>query len=149
MDWLMLHPFLVLYEHVSRHAQPFRSSLCRWHSDSFPDCVKSSITCLSTVSMQQLRKEFHKTEIAFLDYHIDPDEVKMVRGKVMAVIEWPEPTTVKELQSFLGFANFYSYFIWGYSTVAAPLTDLLKGNKMWWIRFTPHTAFAKKCFVSA
>ncbi len=43
-------------------------------------------------------------------------------------------TTVKELQRFLGFANFYRRFIRNYSSIAAPLTSLLKGkpNKLSW-----------------
>ncbi len=46
--------------------------------------------------------------------------------KIDAVRSWPRPTTVKELQRFLGFANFYRRFIAHYSQVAAPLTSLLR-----------------------
>ncbi len=46
--------------------------------------------------------------------------------KIDAVRSWPRPTTVKELQRFLGFANFYRRFVAHYSQVAAPLTSLLK-----------------------
>ncbi|KFZ16177.1 hypothetical protein V501_02352, partial [Pseudogymnoascus sp. VKM F-4519 (FW-2642)] len=40
--------------------------------------------------------------------------------------EWPTPTTVKEVQAFLGFANFYRRFIAGYSKVAQSLTELTR-----------------------
>lgn len=49
-------------------------------------------------------------------------------NKVEAVVNWPAPHTIRELQRFLGFANFYRRFIRNYSSVAAPLTSLLKGN---------------------
>ncbi|KAL0181744.1 hypothetical protein M9458_024150, partial [Cirrhinus mrigala] len=49
-------------------------------------------------------------------------------SKVRAVTEWPRPKTIKELQRFLGFANFYCRFIHNYSLIAAPLTSLLKGK---------------------
>ncbi|KAK3511432.1 hypothetical protein QTP70_008484 [Hemibagrus guttatus] len=48
--------------------------------------------------------------------------------KVQAVTEWSTPTTVRELQHFLGFANFYRRFIRNYSSVAGPLTSLLRGK---------------------
>ncbi|KAI4888300.1 hypothetical protein NFI96_011993 [Prochilodus magdalenae] len=48
--------------------------------------------------------------------------------KVEAVVNWPRPHAIRELQRFLGFANFYRRFIRNYSAVAAPLTSLLKGN---------------------
>nr|XP_023696137.1 uncharacterized protein LOC111858521 [Paramormyrops kingsleyae] len=50
--------------------------------------------------------------------------VRMDFPKVRAVSQWPQPCTRKDLQRFLGFANFYRRFIQGYSTVAAPLTAL-------------------------
>ncbi|KAK3573608.1 hypothetical protein QTP86_030009 [Hemibagrus guttatus] len=52
--------------------------------------------------------------------------VEMDVVKVQAVTEWPAPTSVRELQRFLGFANFYRRFIRNYSSVAAPLTSLLR-----------------------
>uniref|UniRef100_A0A4W5N4N7 ribonuclease H n=1 Tax=Hucho hucho TaxID=62062 RepID=A0A4W5N4N7_9TELE len=70
--------------------------------------------------------EFHVKQTSFLGYRISHHGVKMEEVKVQAVTEWPQPTTVKELQRFLGFANFYRQFIRNYSTVASPLTSLLK-----------------------
>ncbi|KAK3549321.1 hypothetical protein QTP70_034549 [Hemibagrus guttatus] len=52
----------------------------------------------------------------------------MDEKKVTAVRDWPTPTTVKELQQFLGFANFYRRFIKGYSSVTSPLTNLLRNK---------------------
>lgn len=68
------------------------------------------------------------TELLFLNYHIGPRGVGMETNKVSTMSEWPEPNTVKQLQRFLGFTNFYQRFIRGYSSVAALLTDLFKGK---------------------
>ena len=46
--------------------------------------------------------------------------------KVAGVMEWLIPTNKKEVQSFLGFTNFYQRFIEGFSHVAHPLFDLTK-----------------------
>jgi hypothetical protein len=43
-------------------------------------------------------------------------------------LDWQLPTTLKELQAFLGFANFYRRFIVAYSFIARPLTDLTRGT---------------------
>lgn len=54
----------------------------------------------------------------------------MDEAKVAAVTGWPTPMPVKDLQCFLGFANFYLRYIQGFSTIASLLTTLLmKGPK--------------------
>ena len=49
----------------------------------------------------------------------DPDKIK-------AVTEWPQPTTVTEVRSFLGFVSYYRRFILNFSKVAKPLNKLLQ-----------------------
>ncbi len=51
--------------------------------------------------------EFHRSTIQFLGYVINQEGIQMDQGKVKAIEEWPLPQSVKELQRFLGFANFY------------------------------------------
>ncbi|KAK3533627.1 hypothetical protein QTP70_023381 [Hemibagrus guttatus] len=66
--------------------------------------------------------EFHRDSITFLGYVISQKGVEMDAGKVKEAADLPEPTTVKELQRFLRFANFYWWFIRNYSGIANPLT---------------------------
>ncbi|KAK3557139.1 hypothetical protein QTP70_024735 [Hemibagrus guttatus] len=72
--------------------------------------------------------EFHRSMVMFLGYVISHQGVEMDMVKVRVVTEWPAPSMVRELQRFLGFANFYRRFIWNYSSVAGPLTSLLRGK---------------------
>lgn len=51
--------------------------------------------------------EFHHDTIQFLGYIIDHHGIHMDQRKMQAIKDWPQPTTIKELQCFLGFANFY------------------------------------------
>ncbi|KAK3515007.1 hypothetical protein QTP70_003244 [Hemibagrus guttatus] len=51
--------------------------------------------------------EFHRSSITFLGYVISRHGVEMDQAKVLAVTGWPKPDTIKELQCFLGFVNFY------------------------------------------
>ena len=53
----------------------------------------------------------------------------MDNTKMAAVQDWPTPKNFKEVQSFLGFANFYRQFIKDYSRTAAVLTELTRKNK--------------------
>ena len=55
---------------------------------------------------------------------ISQNSIKMDPVKVAGVTEWPTPFNRKEVQSFLGFTNFYHRFIQGFSHLARPLFDL-------------------------
>ena len=55
----------------------------------------------------------------------------MEQSKVKAIMEWKAPSTVKQLQSFLGFANFYRCFIQDFSSLAKPLTELTRKEATW------------------
>ncbi|SGY80360.1 BQ5605_C008g05368 [Microbotryum silenes-dioicae] len=72
--------------------------------------------------------EFNRASTEYLGFIISPSGVSMSQDKVKAITSWPTPTSLKELQQFLGFCNFYRRFIEGYSRVIAPLTRLLKKN---------------------
>ena len=68
--------------------------------------------------------EFHVCSVSFLGFIVEKGQIKTDPAKVKAVAEWPTPTSRKQLQRFLGFANFYRRFIRNYSRVATPLTQL-------------------------
>lgn len=77
--------------------------------------------------------DFHVSSTSFLGYVIEEGQLRADPAKVEAVRDWPAPTTRKQLQRFLGFANFYRRFVRGYSQIAAPLTKLTstKHNFTW------------------
>jgi transposase InsO family protein len=72
---------------------------------------------------------FHQTEVEFLGFIISTQGIAMDPARVATVAEWEEPKTYREIQVFLGFCNFYRRFIEGYSKIARPLNNLLKGSK--------------------
>uniref|UniRef100_A0A674DEN5 Gypsy retrotransposon integrase-like protein 1 n=1 Tax=Salmo trutta TaxID=8032 RepID=A0A674DEN5_SALTR len=71
---------------------------------------------------------FSKRAVSFLSYRISTTGVVMECDRVKAVHNLPTSTTVKEVQRFLGFANYYRRFIRGFGQVAASITSLLKGG---------------------
>ena len=60
---------------------------------------------------------------------IEEGKISIDPTKLAGIRDWPVPTTVKQVQSFLGFGNFYRKFISHYSDLAKPLNDLTKKDQ--------------------
>src|SRR3979490_1719182 len=64
----------------------------------------------------------------------------MAKDKVKVIQDWPKSRKVKDVQSFLRFADFYRCFIFNYSDLTVPLTHLTQKDTLW--------AFTKACQTS-
>ncbi|MBW0514196.1 hypothetical protein O181_053911, partial [Austropuccinia psidii MF-1] len=69
---------------------------------------------------------FHASSVEYLGYVVSSDGLKMDSSQVQKILNWPQPKNIKDLQSFLGFSNFYRRFIENYSNKITALTSLLK-----------------------
>jgi len=70
-------------------------------------------------------------EIDFLGLVMGAEEIKMQEEKVTGVLKWPRPKTVKEVQKFLGLANYYRRFIKDFAKLAKPLHKLVRKDEKW------------------
>src|SRR5260221_4041031 len=91
---------------------------------------------LTTLQKQRLflkpeKCKCEQMEVKYLRLVISKDHVAMDPMKVHRVTEWPTPTKVKEVQSFLGFVNFYQKFIHDFSDIACPLYALTRKTQQW------------------
>ena len=94
---------------------------------------------------------FHKDSCDYLGFHVSADGVSMDPAKLKSITEWPEPSCVKDVQSFLGFLNFYRRFIANFSQLAAPLVALTRKDSAFDMTGAPLEAFQllKDAFTTA
>ena len=89
--------------------------------------------------------------IEYLGYVLSPSGLTMSDAKVKTIQEWLEPKKIKNIQSFLGFANFYRCFIFNYSNIVILLTHLTRKNTSWNFDNKYRMVFntLKQAFISA
>jgi hypothetical protein len=146
---------LVMFFGLTNSPSTFQTMM----NDIFHDLIMEGVVCVylddilifsktleeqrrvTRIVLERLRKhklflrhdkcEFEQTSIEYLGLIVSEGEIRMDPVKVAGVAEWPTPTKKKEVQSFLGFANFYRRFIEGFSHHAKPLFELTKKDRKW------------------
>jgi len=132
-----LDDILIFSDNIKDHIQHVREVLQRLRNNALFGNLEKS--------------KFHNSSTKFLGYIISSNGIKMDPEKVEAVLSWPTTKCVKDIQSFIGFANFYRRFIKDFSKIVTPLTQLTKKTNKWsWNNSTQH-AFdtLKTAFTSA
>jgi hypothetical protein len=112
-----LDDILIYSENPSEHRQHVHEVLRRLRKAGLFASLKK---CAFSVEM-----------VEFLGYILSPNGLSMDDSKVKVIRDWPEPRKVKDVQSFLGFANFYRHFIAHYSDIVVPLTWLTRKSEHW------------------
>ena len=112
---MYLNDILIYSKDMESHQQHVWEVLrCLWLHDLFAKPEKC---------------EFHSDSVEYLGYRLFPEGLTMSLDKIQTISDWPEPQKVKDIQSFLGFANFYHRFIFNYSDIVVPLTRCHAPNR--------------------
>ena len=69
--------------------------------------------------------------MGFLGVIIGENGVRMEKEKVQEVIEWPVPKSVKNVQKFLGLANYYRQSVKDFAKIARPLHEMMRKENKW------------------
>ena len=95
--------------------------------------------------------KFHSELVKYLGYIFSPSSLTISDDKVKIIQDWQESKKVKDIQSFLGFTNFYHWFIFNYLDIIISLTCLTWKDILWIFDFFCCDAFnsLKKTFTSA
>ena len=70
-------------------------------------------------------------EVKFLEVIIGKDGVRIEKEKVQGVIEWPVPRSVKDVQKFLGLANYYKQFVKNFAKIVKLLHEMTRKETKW------------------
>jgi hypothetical protein len=85
---------------------------------------------------------FCMEKVVFLSYIVSTKGIEVDEEKVKAIKEWPTPKSITEVRSFHGLASFYQRFVKDFSTMVAPLTEVIKKNVGFHWRADQENAFA-------
>lgn len=104
------------------------------------------------LTLNREKCKFFRSELKYLGYVIDNKEgLRVDQDKVKAILNIPTPTCVRDVRSFLGMASWYRRFIENFSSIIAPLTNLLKKRQKFEWTNTCEESFQKlkECLISA
>ena len=85
--------------------------------------------------------EFLKDQVEYLGFEVGPRGIQASPRKVRAIIEWPRPTSVQDVHSFLRLASYYRQFVRGFRKMARLLTAMMRAGVEWELSATQHQAF--------
>ena len=85
------------------------------------------------LSCKPVKCQFKKETVKYLGTIISAGQIAVSPAKAQSISDWPTPTKVRDVQSFLGAMNFWHKFIPGFSSIARPLHNLTrKDTKFEW-----------------
>ncbi len=92
-------------------------------------CTVLEVLLKAGLFLKLRRCKFNAKEVGFMGFIITTEEVRMERDCKATIEEWPMPDSHRDIQVFLGLANFYRRFMKSFSRTVRPMTAMLKGGK--------------------
>ena len=120
-----------LREHLDKTVVAYLDDILIYTTGTLQEHVHDVQQVLTKLQARNLKAnpkkcEFHTKETEFLGFIIGVDGIRIDPSKIAAIKEWPTPTCVKDIQSFLGLTNYNRKFVESYSEKALPLVDLTR-----------------------
>ena len=83
---------------------------------------------MNNLKLKASKWEFFRREVTYRGHVVSQEDIRTDPSKIEAVLNWPEPKTVKEVQKFLRLTGYYRRLQKGYASIVRPLKDLLIGR---------------------
>ena len=99
------------------------------HTNVVKDVLKVAMNY--DLYFKQEKCTFHSPSLDYLGVILEKGVTRMDPVKISSIKDWPTPTKVRDVQSFLGFCNFYHLFIKGFAAIAKLLNELTKKTVEW------------------
>ncbi|XP_060210958.1 uncharacterized protein LOC132637972 [Lycium barbarum] len=121
------------YHQVRMKVSDEHKTSFRTHHGSFETSGSSTTgSKAAQVFAKQSKCDFAQSQIEYLGHIISGKGVSTDSRKVAAMVDWPQPSTLKKLRAFLGLTGYYRKFIKNYAITSRPLTQLLKKGGFKW-----------------
>lgn len=105
------------------------SNTAEEHVDHINQVLSRLRECGATVKLK--KSEFFRSEVKFLGFILGAEGLREDPDKIKKIQDFPEPKNLKELQSFLGMANYYRRFHNKYAELTAQLSHVMSSKKQW------------------
>ncbi len=119
-----------LHEHLNKFCTAYLNDILIYFDNKLEHeiHVKLILQKLQEADLQMniIKCKFHVTQVLYLELIIIIKEIKMNSSKINIIVNWLILINVKDVQSFLDFANFYRRFIYDYSRITTSLTCLIR-----------------------
>ena len=135
MDWIF-RPIIDKWEPLGTKVGKYMDDIAVATSTNLQDHIKCVMEILELATRYDLffkleKCIFHAPQMDYLGIIIEKGMTRMDPVKIEGIRNWPRPSKVKDIRSFLGFCNFYRPFIRGFAHIARPLNELTKKDTEW------------------
>ncbi|XP_024042705.1 uncharacterized mitochondrial protein AtMg00860-like [Citrus sinensis] len=124
---------LLEFEDVFIEEMPIGLPPITVHSKTLDEHIEHLQCVLDVLRKEKLYANYKKCtfcmeKVVFLGFVVSANGIEMDQEKVRAIRAWPTPKSITKVRSFHGLASFYQQFVKDFSTIAAPLLDVVKNN---------------------